>query len=116
MDTHVRVIGWLWIVMGVLGILAAICAVTIILGFGQVPNPRDANIATAAVLCVLIPGGILDLITGFGLLKFKAWARILSILFGILNLFNFPLGTAIGVYTLVIMFNKEAEPLFEGGA
>ena len=57
MDTHVRVIGWLWIVMGVLGILAAICAVTIILGFGQVPNPQDANIATAAILCVLIPVG-----------------------------------------------------------
>ncbi len=32
---------------------------------------------------------------------------------GILDLPAFPSGTALGIYTLVVMFNKETKPLFE---
>jgi hypothetical protein len=32
-----------------------------------------------------------------------------------LNLILFPIGTVIGIYTLWVMFNDEAEALFEAG-
>ena len=113
MDTHVKIIGWLWIVLGAFSILGAICGVSGIYTFDYIPNPRDANLVTAGILCFLIPGGILDIIAGYGLLNFKNWARVLSIIFAILNLLNFPLGTAVAIYTLVIMFNSETKVLFE---
>jgi hypothetical protein len=114
MENHVKIVGWLWIILGALSILAAICGVTAVIGFDQVPNPRDANLVTAGILCGVLPGGILDILAGYGLLKFKNWARILSIIFAILNLLNIPFGTAVAIYTLVIMFNGEAKALFNG--
>jgi hypothetical protein len=32
---------------------------------------------------------------------------------GILDFPAFPIGTTLGIYTLVVMFNKETKPLFE---
>jgi hypothetical protein len=57
---------------------------------------------------------IANFVAGSYLLMFKAWARILAIILAILNLILFPIGTALGIYTLVIMFNDEAEALFRG--
>ena len=63
-----------------------------------------------AVLLVVIslPG----LIAGIGLLKFRPWARILAIIIGALHLLSFPFGTALGVYTLVVLLNAETPALF----
>jgi hypothetical protein len=52
------------------------------------------------------------IIAGIGLLKRREWARILTIIIGILHLFGFPIGTAIGVYTLYVLLNDQAKPLF----
>jgi len=41
--------------------------------------------------------------TGWSLLQRKPWARTLSIVMGILALLKFPLGTALGIYTLWVM-------------
>ena len=43
--------------------------------------------------------GLPGLLAGYGLLTRKPWARILAIVVGILSLLNFPVGTAIGLYT-----------------
>jgi hypothetical protein len=43
--------------------------------------------------------GLPGLLAGYGLLTRKPWARILAIVVGILSLLNFPIGTAIGLYT-----------------
>jgi hypothetical protein len=53
------------------------------------------------------------LIGGYGLLKYWNWARILVIVIAILNLFNFPFGTALGVYSLWVLFKPEVVRLFE---
>jgi hypothetical protein len=47
------------------------------------------------------------------LLKFKSWARVLASILAILNLLAFPIGTALGIYTLWVMLTKETEPLFQ---
>jgi len=112
MKTHVKVVGWLWIVNAVLSILMAIIGL-IILNV-SVPNARDSLLASIGGLCFFLPGIIAYTIAGYGLLNYKSWARILAIILAILNLILFPIGTAIGIYTLVIMFNNEAEQLFNG--
>ena len=120
METHVKVAGWLWTILGALTLLGALCAVAGIAGGGLISGDQDAILATgitaAGVGGVLILSGALNLLAGIGLLKFKSWARILAIIFAILNLLAFPIGTALGIYTLWVMLTKETEPLFHGGA
>ena len=112
MDKHVRVVGWLWIVWGVVSMLMALGGLPII--NSQIPGSEESLLVVSGTLCVSIPGFIADLAAGFGLLKYKGWARILAIVLAILNLILFPIGTAIGIYTLVILFNDEAKALFTG--
>jgi uncharacterized membrane protein YozB (DUF420 family) len=114
MDTHVKVIGWLWIAIGVMSILMVVIGLIVINWPGNVPSPRDSLIATSGVLCFFLPGIIVEFVAGSYLLEFKAWARILAIILGIINLPFFPIGTALGIYTLVITFNEETKALFRG--
>lgn len=114
MNTQVKIVGWLWIVNGMLSILMAIIGLAVINWPGTIPNPRDSILASTGALCFFLPGIIAYVIAGYGLLKYKSWARILAIILAILNLILFPIGTALGIYTLVIMFNEETKALFRG--
>ncbi len=114
MNTQVKIVGWLWILNGMLSILMAIIGLAVINWPGIVPNPRDSLLASTGALCFFLPGIIAYIVAGYGLLKYKSWARILAIILAILNLILFPIGTALGIYTLVIMFNDETKALFRG--
>jgi uncharacterized membrane protein YozB (DUF420 family) len=114
MNTNVKVVGWLWIANGALSILMLLIGLLVINWPGVVPNARDSFLASFGALCFFLPGVIAYILAGFGLVKYKSWARILAIILAILNLILFPIGTALGIYTLVIMFNDEAEALFRG--
>ena len=48
-----------------------------------------------SVFCVLL--------TAYALLTRQPWGRIFAIIFGILALIHFPLGTALGIYTLWVL-------------
>jgi hypothetical protein len=119
MDTHVRILGWLWIIFGVLGILGALCIGVSTAGGGLISQDDTAILVTAivGVVCggLFFLGNVLNIIAGAGLLKYKSWARILAIILGIVNLFGFPIGTALGIYTFWVMFNEETKQLFESG-
>ena len=53
------------------------------------------------------------IIAGVGLLSFKPWARILAIIISILNLLQFPFGTALGFYGIWVLFSRDGQALFE---
>jgi ABC-type glycerol-3-phosphate transport system permease component len=92
----------------------ALIGLTVINWPGVIPSARDSIFVSIGALCFFLPGVIAYVLAGYGLLKYKSWARILAIILAILNLILFPIGTALGIYTLVIMFNDEAEALFSG--
>ena len=52
----------------------------------------------AILVCVVI--ALPSLIAGWGLLNNKSWAMLLALIVGCLRLFSFPIGTAIGIYTI----------------
>jgi len=114
MNTHVKILGWLWISNGVLSICMAISALVIFNWPGTIPNASDSLLVSVGSLCFFLPGIIAYVAAGYGLLNYKNWARILAIILAILNLILFPIGTALGIYTLVIMFNDETKALFNG--
>ena len=112
MNTHVKVVGWLWIANGVVSILMVVFGLIIV--NLNIPSPQDSILVTSGVLCCFVPGIAADFAAGLGLLAYKSWARILAIILAIVNLFLPPIGTAVGIYTLIIMFNNETEALFRG--
>ena len=119
MDKHVKVIGWLWILNGVLGILFVVSGLIILNVGGNIPDPQDALLVTLGSLCLFLPGIIADFMAAYGLLNYKAWARILAIILAIFNLVFFCvliIPAAVSIYTLIVMFNKETVALFKGGA
>jgi hypothetical protein len=62
------------------------------------------------MLVLSVPG----IIGGIWLLKRRPWARILVLIVGALGLIDFPLGTALGVYTLWALVHDETVELFAG--
>ena len=126
MQTHVKVVAVAFIVFGALGILAALALMAVFGGaagvVGAGADPEEAAFAlpiigltgtvlTAFLLALSIPG----LITGFGLLARKSWARVVAIVLCAIQLINIPLGTLVGIYGLWVLLNKDTEPLFSGG-
>ena len=123
MVTHVKVIGILHIVFGALGVLGAIVAMMVFGGIaGIVGFNAHTNDAAVAVPILGVIGGFVfivmmalslpSLIVGFGLIRFRPWARMLAIVLSVLHLFNIPFGTALGVYGLWALLAPETEMLF----
>jgi len=46
------------------------------------------------------------------LIKRKEWGRILALVVSFFNLIWFPLGTALGVYSIIILLNDESVKIF----
>lgn len=123
MAQHVKILGVLHIVFGILGILLAVGLLILFGGIaGVVGSSADADQRGAAmgvlgvvgviVFCVVILLSLPGLIAGVGLLKFRPWARILGIVISALDLIHVPLGTALGVYGLWVLLSNETEALF----
>jgi hypothetical protein len=124
MLTHVKVLGVLYLVMSGIGLLFALLiffalgtAASIV---GMSASPEDAAVAMpilgitgTALSMLLLLLSLPGLITGWGLLKLRPWARVLGIVLAVISLLNFPIGTAIGVYGLWVLLTKETERLFE---
>lgn len=116
METHVKIVAWLYIILGVLGVLAAGIVFLAVAGGGLISGDRTAITVTGIVafavsgflLLVSAPG----IIAGIGLLSFRPWARILALILGVLNLPAFPTGTILGVYTLYALLDDESSRLF----
>lgn len=125
MQTHVKVLGVLYLALSGLFLVMALFLLLALGGaagiVGAAADSQDAAIAipilgvTGAAL-----GGLLGLlalpglVAGYGLLQFKPWARILTIVLSALNLINIPFGTALGIYGLWVLLNKDTERLFDG--
>ena len=116
MEKHVTVLGILYIAFSALGLLLAVIIFTAIVGGGMISGNSEAMTITAvvgpavALFFVLLsaPG----LIGGIYLLKHRPWARILVLVLGFINLIEIPIGTALGIYTIWVLFKNETVDLF----
>jgi hypothetical protein len=122
MQTHVKVLAVLFIVFSALGVLLAVGmgAIFGIAGMaGAAADPEDAafvlpilgitgSMVTILFLAISLPG----LVTGFALLSYRPWGRILGIVLCAINLINFPFGTIFGAYGLWVLLNRDTERLF----
>lgn len=120
MQKHVTAVGVLHIGLGVLGILAAIIVVAATLGPGLVVLSTEGDRVAFNILIAigcgvglfLIVLSVPGIIGGIGLLKLQPWARYLVMILAVLDLFNIPIGTAVGIYSFWALMQDETAQLF----
>ncbi|HTW66373.1 MAG TPA: hypothetical protein VME17_17240 [Bryobacteraceae bacterium] len=123
MAQHVKILGILHLVFGGLGVLAAITVLLIFGGISAVVGVgAHSSDSLAAVPIISAIGGFVfilvlalslpGLIAGIGLLQLRPWARLLTIILSAFDLLSIPFGTALGIYGLWVLLNREAEQMF----
>lgn len=134
MEQHVTVVGVLRIGFGALGIVAAIIVLLVaIIVFGATVGPgvlsgdqealriltaigSGVGLVLSGVALLLVLLSVPGIIGGIGLLKLKPWARYLVLVLAVFDLFNIPIGTAVGVYTIWALMQDETAQLFAPGS
>ena len=119
MEKHVSVVAALQIGLSIFGIIVGIIILVVLNMVGSFVNEREASLVLhliGTILAVIFflmsaPG----IIAGIGLLRHKEWARILALILSALSVLNFPLGTAVGVYSIWVLVQDEVVALFKEG-
>ena len=108
-DVHIKVIGILNIVFGCLGGLIG-------LAFFFLLNYYVVALLALLTLLLILSIFILRIVAAVKLMKGAPWARIVIIIFAILGILAFPIGTAVSIYTLwALLFREEAGLYFISG-
>ena len=116
MEKHINVVAVLHIGFSLLGLIVALLVSTILNLVGDFADDHHAEMVLSIVangisvffIVMALPG----IIGGIGLFKRKEWARILVLIISVLDLVNFPLGTAIGAYSIWALVQPEVVEKF----
>lgn len=111
MEVHKRILAILYIISGslqILGMLFVSAFISMIIPFIMDEAGQEAQwvfvwivpfIRIIAIIIILF-FSIPSIIGGVGLLNNKGWSLTLLLVLGCFKLFSFPIGTAIGIYTI----------------
>jgi len=111
MQKNINIVAALQIGLSIFNLLIAFLIFTVLKlvgGFVDDPNGSTilsliADILAIVFIVISFPG----ILAGMGLYKRKEWARILTIILSIIELFSFPFGTAIGIFSIWAMIQPE---------
>lgn len=117
MESHVKAVGIIHIAFSALGIIFAVALFTILNFVASLPDLEEEAVRVLQAVGMLIPWFFIicslpGIAGGIGLLKYQAWARILILILSFLGLLNFPVGTAVGIYSIWVLFDKRTEKIF----
>ncbi len=120
MDKHQTVLGALFLALGLMG-LVGMTAVFLVFFFGSAVLGTVAThepdfpafltvlpMGLGFFICLAIAiGSVPALIAGYGLLLKRSWARVWSLIAGVLSLPNVPFGTGVGIYAIWFFVQDE---------
>lgn len=117
MTKHVDLIAILWIALGVFTFFGGFVVFWVLFGISFVPDigyeaPVILRTVGAGIVIFLLILSIPKIIAGIGLMKRQEWGRILTLIVAFLSILNFPLGTALAIYSFVILIKEETIQLF----
>lgn len=117
LSTHVSVLGWLYILGNIFFVILAVLIYFFLRGIGGVTGDEIAmrvlSLVGMFVMVVISALGIPGIVAGIGLLQRKQWGRIIALVVGFFSLLNIPLGTALGIYTFIVLLPEPAARQFE---
>jgi len=112
---HLRILGICWLLYGFLCLIAALWLVfftntaTVMFGalLNRVPDPftmmSDFHFIYGVLIVLFIVCGVLGVLAGLGLLASQRFGYGLALIAAFLSLSSIPLGTTLGIYTLIIL-------------
>ena len=115
LNGHRRTLGICWLIYGVLRLIMAFGLVlfnptaTVMFGalLGRVADPfalmSDFHIIYTGIVVLSVLCGIFGLLAGLALLANQRRARMLALIAAFLSVSEIPLGTTLGIYTLVVL-------------
>jgi hypothetical protein len=117
MEKHLNVVAALQIGFGIFWIVAGGILLFVLSLLGGLIDDKDARfilpligqIIAGFLFLISIPG----VIAGIGLVKRKEWGRILTLILSVIGLMNFPVGTAVGIYSIWVLVQDETISLFK---
>lgn len=117
MEKHISLIALLWIIYGAVGLLFGFAVAAILVGVSFIPHswsiaPGVLRLIAWCIGSLFLVLALPQIIGGLGLMKKREWARILILVVSFFHLLSFPLGTALSVYSFVILLKTEATQLF----
>jgi hypothetical protein len=116
LEQHMTILGWLYVVGHAIFLVIGAFVFVLLVGLAPVtgePEPMwILGLVGTAVGLLMAALGLPGLLAGYGLLTRKPWARVLTIVVGLLSLINFPIGTLIGLYTLWVLTQPAATEYF----
>ncbi len=118
LDGHKKVLGIVYVISATLtifGMLLLNAFLSFIFSFAlQEVDPEDQKIVEWILsiiqyvpVFVILFLSVPTLIAGIGLLTRKSWATLFALIIGCLKLFSFPIGTAIGGYSIWIYSEEQ---------
>jgi hypothetical protein len=117
MEQHIRLIAILNITLGSILAFVGLMAFIFFAGIGIAAGDAEAipilGLVGTVGFIFMLGFGLPGILGGIGLLNRKEWARILVIAASCIGLFAFPVGTALSVYSLWVLFNNETIKIFE---
>jgi hypothetical protein len=122
MQTHVKVLAILFIIVGAMGVVGALLSsmiLSVLAGFvgrsgeeGAVIGSTFLGLSGVLLAVVMLLMAVPSILCGWGMLKLRPWARILGIILSAISLIRFPFLTLLGIYGLWVLFRKDTEALF----
>lgn len=110
-EKHITLLGVFHIVYHAIGFVAGIGVLVFFPALGAVTGDAEANVVLSiiggVVGTILIVVSIPGIIGGIGLLRRHSWARIVALIIGAADLFDIPIGTALGIYTFWVLMRDE---------
>jgi hypothetical protein len=102
-----------------LGFFGLVFARTFLSGaFGHwMRGPLPLSLFGPAILhlawLLLVVRSLLDAASGWGLMEHAPWGRPVAIVAAVFNLLNFPFGTALAIWTLIVLLGYRNSALYE---
>lgn len=120
MRVHLDVLGWLYVLMGGMGLLSgAALGLLAVATAIALPGSAFTDGASNPVVWLLLlsalllaGGGAIMIVVGKALIARRRHGRPAALLTAVVNLFLLPFGTALGIYTFWALLNDDARREF----
>ena len=112
---HKKAIGIMYIIfsaMGLLGVFFYDFFMTAIFDYAEIKDPQFAEVSWIFDLIASFIWGLAflfllpRLVIGVGLVQGRSWANVPGLVFGVITLINFPIGTLVGIYAILAFTAK----------
>lgn len=116
---NLQMLGILWCLFGAYRVISGLIAIFVLQvwsfrsfgggwEWGRRMGPHWMGPILPFIALIATVTAVLAFFVGFSLLRRRPWGRVLGIVVAVLSLLKFPIGTALGIYTLWVLAPAES--------